>query len=320
MAQPHTGQVHVDRPLTNISVAYLQKQSAFIAGRVFPMVPVDKQSDSYFKYTKGDWFRDEARPRAPGTESAGGGYTLATDTYNCKVEAFHKDVDDQTRANSDAPLNPDRDATEFVTQRLLLRGERDWVSKYFGTGVWGTDKTGGSDFTVWSNYASSDPIADFALGIETILKNTGMRPNLAVLGYPVYKALRNHPDLVDRIKYTVAGGIPTNQAMAEILGVGELLVAEAVYNSAVEGAAVSMDFIHGKHALLCHRATSPSLLTPSAGYTFAWKGVSQGMGTTVGIGRFRMEHLKSDRIEGEIAYDHKVVATDLGYFFSGAVS
>ena len=55
MPQPTQNQVHVDAILTNISVAYMQKQENFIANKVFPIVPVDKQSDKYFSYTKNDW-------------------------------------------------------------------------------------------------------------------------------------------------------------------------------------------------------------------------------------------------------------------------
>ncbi len=35
--------------------------------------------------------------------------------------------------------------------------------------------------------------------------------------------------------------------------------------------------------------------------------------------QFRMEQLKAERIEGEAAWDNKIVATDMGYFFSGIV-
>ena len=104
MPQPNINSVHVDAILTNISVAYLQKQDNFIADKVFPVVPVDKKSDKYFVYTKNDWFRDEAQRRADATESAGSGYNLTTGTYSADVFAFHKDVGDQTVANADAPL------------------------------------------------------------------------------------------------------------------------------------------------------------------------------------------------------------------------
>jgi len=145
MPQPTRADVHVNRPLTNVMVAYMQDLKAFIADKVFPIVPVMKQSDRYFKYTKGDWFRDEAKKRAPGTESAGGGFTIDnTPTYFADKYAFHKDVDDDTRQNADQPLNLDRDATNFVTRRLLLRRERAFVTNYFGTGIW-TGGTGGTD-------------------------------------------------------------------------------------------------------------------------------------------------------------------------------
>src|SRR5258706_7929665 len=124
MAEPTLTQVHVNRPLTNISQAYMQDSTDYIADKIFPIVPVQKQSDRYFVYTKGDWFRDETQVRAPATESAGGGYGLDnTPSYYAPLYAFHKDVDPQVRANSDVPLNADRDATLFITHRMLLKRE-----------------------------------------------------------------------------------------------------------------------------------------------------------------------------------------------------
>ena len=319
MPQPTVGDVHVDAILSNISQAYIQSQTNFIANQVFPQIPVEKQSDKYFVYTKGDWFRDEAQVRAPASPSAGSGYTLSTSTYNALVYAFHKDVDDQTRANSDTPLAPDRDATTFITQRMLLRQEIQWTSDFFTTSVWGTDVVGGTDFTKWSSYASSDPIEDVETGKQTILDSTGMMPNTLVLSYAVYRQLRNHPDIIDRVKYTSSNTVDTS-TIARLLGVDRILVSRAVKNSAAEGAAVSMGSIAGKNALLCHTATSPGILTPTAGYTFTWRGVSDGMGQTVGISRFRLPELRADRIESQMAWDNKVIGSDLGYFFSAAVA
>lgn len=318
MAQPSASQVHVNRPLTNISIAYMQNQENYIATKVFPIVPVDKQSDVYYSYTKNDWLRDEAKLRKGGTESAGSGYGLSTASYNCDVFGFHKDVDDQMRANTDQPLDADRDATEFVTQRLLTRTEIQWAADYFTTSVWGTDLT---PTNLWSDYANSDPIDDIEAGKESILSTTGFEANTLVLGYQVYRKLKRHPDIVDLLKYTSRDAANITPAMlAGIFEVERVLVAKAVKATNVENETGAYSFTHGKHALLCHVAKSPSLMTPSAGYIFAWRGVSGGLGANVAISRFRMEHLKSDRIEGETAFDDKVVASDLGYFFSGAVA
>ena len=78
-------------------------------------MPVDNKSDRYTAYSKEDWLRDEAQERAPGTESAGGSYEVDTSpNFFCRKYAFHKDIDDDTRANQDKPFDADRDGTLFV--------------------------------------------------------------------------------------------------------------------------------------------------------------------------------------------------------------
>ncbi len=319
MAQPNIHSVHVNAVLTNISVAYIQRQEMFIANRIFPMIPVDKKSDVYYTYTKNDWFRDEAQQRRDGEESAGSGYGLSTASYECKTWGIHKDIGDQTRENADSPINLDREATEFVTQRLLMRQAIQWASDYFTTSVWATDST---PTNLWSDFTASDPINDIETGKTTILSTTGFMANTLVLGYQTYVQLKQHPDLVDRLKYTntVTGRTITPEMLAALFDIDRVLVASAVKATNVEGETAAYSFTHGKHALLCYVAPAPGLLTPSAGYTFAWRGVSGGMGQNIGINRFRMEHLKSDRVEGETSFANKVVASDLGYFFNGAVA
>ena len=184
MAQPTLSDVHVDAVLTNISVAYIQNQNNFMSTRVFPIIPVDKKSDKYYIYTQNDWFRDEAQVRPPSTESAGSGWTLSTTNYSCESFALHKDVDNQVLANADAPLNLFREAAEFLTQKMLLRMELQWVSDYFATSIWDSNVT---PVSTWDDYTNSDPIDDVELGKETMLQNTGFEPNTLVLGYQVFR-------------------------------------------------------------------------------------------------------------------------------------
>jgi len=325
MPQPNINSVHVDAILTNISVAYLQNQDNFIADKVFPVIPVDKKSDKFFTYTKNDWFRDEAQRRAGGTESAGGGYGLSTDSYTADVFAFHKDVDDQTLYNADAPLNPLREATEFVTRRLMLRKEIQWNTDFFAGSIWGNDYDGvagtpsTNEVKQWSDYAASDPIDDIEDAKAGILSTTGMEANTLVLGYDVFRALKNHPDIVDRIKYTSSQTV-TADMLAAMFDVPRVIISKAVKATNNEGATAAYSFTSGKKALLCHVAPTPGLLTPSAGYSFSWTGVSGGLGATVGTSQFRMESLKADRIEAEMAFDNKVIASDLGWFWDSIVA
>lgn len=321
MPQPTLTSVHVNAPLSNVSVAYLQKQTDFVASRIFPVIPSDKKSNVYYKYTKDDWFRDEALPRAPGTESAGSGYSVTnTDSYDCVKYAIHKDIPDDVRANADAVLKPDMEASEFVTRRLLLRQEIQWAADFFTTGKWGTDKT--VTFT-WDDFANSDPIGDIRTGIATVFQNTGFKPNKLTLGYQVFIKLIDHPDIVARIQGGSTTGMPAlvnEEMLARIFGLEEVIVCGAVKNTAAEGATGAYSFVQGKSALLCYSAPAPGLMTPSAGYTFYWTGVSDGLGLSIGTRKFRMEHLKADRVESELAFANKVIASDLGYFFGSVVA
>lgn len=321
MAQPTAYESHVDRPLTNISIAYIQSQDHFIATKVFPIVPVSKQTDKYFIYDQAAWFRDEARPRADAAESAGSGYTLSTDSYSCTVWALHKDVGDQVVANEDTPLNSYADATRFITQKMLLAQEREWVADYFSTSKWSTDRTGGTHFTQWNNYATSNPVGDIETGKTTILNATGLMPNTLVMGYEVFTQLKHHPDIKDNIKYVmpVINSTIDEVLLAAMFGVKRVLVAKAIQNTAVENATDAYAFFHGKHALLLHVADQPSLMTPTAGYTYVWKDISDGLGSTVGITRWREQKLRAERIEAQMAWDNKLTAAELGYYFNAAV-
>ena len=329
MPQPTAGDVHVNAPLTNISLAYVQAANNFIADRVFPNVPVTKQSDRYFVYDRGDFHRDEMEERAPGTESSGNGYSLDnTPTYYAPVFAFHKDVSDQIRANSDSPLNADRDATVYVTQKAMIRRERAFAASALVTGVWGTEKTGvnsdvtaGSEFLIW-NSATSDPIGDVRAAKRAVLEATGFEPNKFTMGSSVFDALVDHPDIVDRIKYGQTPGSPAivnEKALAALFGVDEVLVSKAIHNTAAKGQTGVGAFIAGGNALLTYTPEAGGIMVPSAGYTFSW---TDWLGaTTMGhrIKRFRMEHLESDRVEVQMAFDQNITGADLGYFFENAV-
>lgn len=326
MGQPTSGQVHLDAILTNVSVAYIQEESAFVAPKVFPLVSVEKETDRYYVFRKEDWFRDEAQRRGDSEESAGGGYSLSTDSYACDLWAFHKDLGRKVYANTDRPLDPDREAALFVTRKILLRQEIQWVTDFFVGGIWGTTMTGvagvpgAGQFRQWNDFAASDPIEDVEAGKEAILSSTGFEPNTLTLSYPVYRKLRRHPDFRDQIKYTTADNV-TVEIMARIFDIERVLVAKAVRSTAKEGAAAqTYGFTHGSHALLTYSPRAAGINTPSAGYIFAWQGVAGVMGTSVAVSRFFMDEKKAWRIEAEAAWDNKLVATDLGYFFATAVA
>lgn len=275
---PTKTKTHIDRALTSISLAYMQDASMFVCDTVFPRVPVQKQSDLYFIYKREDFFRDEAQERADGTESAGGDYEIEqSPPYYCRVYAYHKDVTEQERVNSDDPLMPDQDATEFVAQKLLLRREVLWAQTYFKKGVWGTDLTGVSTTPTTGQFLqfdqlTSDPIKVITEAGIKMAEETSYRPNVLVMGPHVYNVLKNHEDILDRIKYTQKG-IVTTELLATLFEVDKVVIPWAVQNTSARGVKESNSFItNGKGMLLCYSAPSPGIKRPSAGYTFTWTG------------------------------------------------
>jgi len=312
---PGPGDVHINKPLTNISVAYIQDTTNFIADRVFPRIGVQKQSDLYFKYDKGDWFRNEAQKRAPATESPGGRYNLSTDTYFCHIYAFHKTIDAQTRTNEDTPLDGDADAAEFVTQRLLLRREIDFMDAYFKAGVWDHEYDGEtSDFTQFSD-ETEDPVPFFDEVKDDIYEESGFMPNTLVLSHKAWRALKKNEKLLERIKYTQRGVMPLD-LLGSLLEIPRVYVARAIKNDAQEGASDDFSYVGDTDdfAWLGYVPERPGLRRPSAGYTFVWTGYGGQNAYGVTISKWYNNDIKADKIEGELCYDQKIVASDLGAF------
>lgn len=317
MAQPTGRDLHVDQMLTNISIGY--KNTSFIADQIFPIVPVLKRSDLLPKYEQSHWFRALAKRRAPGTKAARGGYNVKHDeTYYCHRSSFAKDVFDEDRDNTDKPFDLDRDATEFVTNVIRLTREVDFADANFKTGVWGTDKVGGTDFTQFSDYAGSDPLGVVSDYMDTVEDKTGsVEPNTLVIGKKAYTKLKWHPDLIDLIKYTQKGQI-TADMMASMFEVERLLIGRATKTTDPEGtseSSISYSRVWGKHILLLYVAPRPSLMNPSAGYTFVWQRVSSAIEY---IRRIRDDEREADVIEGNSYYDQKVTGASSGLFMQNA--
>jgi hypothetical protein len=324
--------LHIDRPLTNVSIAYFQDPNDFVADKVFPAIPSDKRSDLYWKYTKSDWRRTDAQKRAPGTESAGIGWSNQSDNYYCDVYAAHVDIDAQTRANADTNWNLDSDATRLITQHLLLLKDKQWAAKYFATGVWGLEYTGvaagptGTQFLQWDQ-AASDPLRVTTGWFTAFRLSVGRKANFMVIGTDVWSALKNHPAILDRIKYTQKG-VVTEELVAEFFGIEKLYIGYASQatgpsindGKAQDAAAVYSWMMNPKAILFGYAPARPGLLEPSAGYTFNWKGYGAGNKFGLTMSNFPDLKTRSDRIEGEAAYAMKQVSKDCGVFINSAVS
>lgn len=317
--------MHYDKPLTDMSVAYIQAQEKFIARRVFPQVTTEFQSDVYYVWDKDDYMRDEAQLRAPATEAAEVTARPATEPFLCREYALKEPIPWQRRDNADKVLNMEQAAMMRISQKLLIRQDRLWVEKYFKDSVWDTTYTGKSipssagEFLAWGETGST-PVQDVDAAKDYIESKTGFRPNVMVVSPSVLTLLKHHPDIIDRIKYTERG-IVTIDLLKALFDLDAFLVGRGVFTSTPKGAASqSRGFIMTDGVLLAYAPDAAGIETPSAGYTFAWQDIDSGAGEYGGgFRRYGVEEKKCDYVEGEFCLDFKVVGKDLAAFFKDPI-
>ena len=303
----------VDPVLTNLLVGYMQVDARFVASRLAPSVPVDKDSGTYYIATKKYWFLNEMKQRAPGNSFARGGFGVETATYLTLQWGLEFPIPDENKANSQLPMELQTLGLKWLANQSNIRKEISFAADFMATSVWGTDNTTATD---WDDFASGDPVDNVLTAKRTVSNNTGYDPNTMALGYIVHQALVNHPDVLDRIKYTTqANQGNVESALAALFGLSDYVVGKATYSNTNEAAAFSATAIIDDDALITYVNPGAGVFDVTALKTFAWAG-GGGLGA---VTPYRDQRVKSDILQHQEQWDQKVVASDLGYFFSDIV-
>jgi hypothetical protein len=315
------GNVHIDVALTEISVGF--PNNAFVGNRLFPAVTVQKQSNKYYVFGHEAWAPHQDF-RAPGTEANEiPGYAVSTDSYFAQEHALQIAVTDEERENADDPFSPDEDGTFLVTQKVLLGREVAMKTLVTTAANFESANTvtlaGGQQ---WSDYVNSNPIADFRTGIRAINAALFTDPNTAVVPYQVMSVLEDHPDFIERIKYSERG-IMTPEIIGAILGLPNIIVPMVGQNTAALGQAATLGYIWGKDVLLAWVPPNPGMRIPAFAYEFVW---GYGGGRPQVVDRWRENQRKSDVVRMQRRYDLKLPAQGAtgksigGYLIKAAVA
>ena len=317
--QPDLTDVHVDKLLTAISVGY--KNENYIAPQVAPFVLVEKESDIVPQYVQDFWFRDVAQKMAPGDKTPRSGFTVDnTLKYSVDEYGIGKEIPDRIRANTDQPYDLDKDAALWVAEMIHLRWEAHFGTNIFNTGKWtgsstGLDLAGNTDFTKWSDYGLSDPVADIRKQRRAIRQKIGRHGNILILAEDVMDTLIDHPLLVERVKYS--GGDVAESLISKLARIDKVLVGSSMQATNAEGATLALADIFTDDALLLYLPASPGRFQPSAIYTFVQREYS-GADKMV-IRRFRDDERRVDTVEGRTLFDMKIIDARAGAFFNDAI-
>jgi hypothetical protein len=296
--------VHVDQMLTNISVAW--PNLGLVGQNLFPTVGVRKQSDKYYVFGR-EMFLVENDFRAPGTAANEIiGLTLSSDTYYATEHSLQIPVTDEERWNADSPLSPDVDGTNLVTQRVWLGREKamkDLATTAANYSASNTVTLSGT--SQWSDYVNSDPISNLRTGKSAVHAKIFMEPNTLVIPYQVMTILEDHPDFIERIKYSERG-IVTADLIGAIVGIPNIIVPGTGIASTALGQPIAVGYLWGKDVIMAWVPPNPGLKIPAYGYEFGWTGNPGGQ--LQYVDRWREEQRKSDLVRVCRYYDLKLVA------------
>jgi hypothetical protein len=304
----------IEQVLTNLLVGYMQADDRFIASKVFPFLPpVQFDSGTYYVITKKYFFRDVLKKRAPGGPFPEFGFGVSTGTYSCVEFAGSERIPDENRRNSQMPMDLETLAVRQLAQASLIRKEVAFSSDFMTSG-WGTTDSSTTD---WDDFSAGDPVNDIWTAKRTISMNTGVDANSLVIGHIVHQALCNHPDVIDRVKYTAqANANNIESALAGLFGLANYWVGRASYTNTNESASFSVSTtIIDDDALVCYVDPNPGIFSATAGLSFAWD-AGGGQGS---LYRVRDDNSHSDVIQHLEAWDQVLVASDLGYNFTDVV-
>lgn len=257
----------VDPVLTNLAQGY--RNEAFVAENIFPVVTVAKEAGKIPQFSK-DAFKLRDTERAIRADS---NLMIPDDKTAIRFTLTEHDLAEPIdyREEEEDIFNAEQEAVETVSAGIELGREKLAADLAQNDSNYAAGNkitlSGSSQFT----HASSDPVGVIETAKSALKSALGANYEITMLmGEQTYKALQNHAQLVEKIKYSMKG-IVTLDLMKEIFDIPNIVVGKAAY---LDGS--SFVNVWGDNIIL---AVVPkkigSVYTPGYGYTIRKKGMPQ---------------------------------------------
>jgi hypothetical protein len=319
--------MHVSTPLRDLSIGAASEDGDFVLELAAPFVDVEKQIDQYYEYPIGEWNRLEVQERGPSQKSREASYTLSTTPYECKRYAVKKGYDWSDKAEADAILDLDRDAADYLSNQMKLKGDQLFATEAMIAATWTTDFDGaaakayGSSEVLFWDDASGDPQEDHYYLSGQVKGLCGKTPNVMVVGWDVHTALVANAQVRDAIKHTSpAGGANIENFLASYFNVEQYIPGGAFYNSAAEGATDSIAFLIPSDSVWAgyvSKRKGARVFTATRTFAFRDDGrASKGVVTR----QWQDEERTTTWNECEMFWDMKIISADAGYFIDDVLT
>lgn len=256
----------IDPILTTVAQGY--KNGAFVGDALFPQVPVNQRGGKILSFGTED-FELYNTGRVPGANTkriqfGHQGLPFALEQHALEGVVPFELMED---ANAVPGIDLAKRAINGTQNIIALRKEKAQADIATTAGSYdAANKTTLSSTAQWSDYSgTSNPANDIEVAKEAIRAKVGLRGNTVVMGAAVFKSLKNHPMILDRIKYTGRDSV-TVDLLASLFDVKRVLVGDAVYRTA----AGAVTDVWGKFVVVAYTDLSGAadMGTPSFGYTY----------------------------------------------------
>lgn len=261
---PNIGDVHVNTPLTNFALQF--RNRAFVCEEVFPVIPVIKESDLYYTFSREE-LRDVDTLRAAGAVAKEIEWVPSTAVYNAEEYALRHLLPDRIINNADSPVRPRINTTAKLMKWLMLGQEKrvQAIAQNSGNVV--------ATVAVSPKWDGTSPTIekDIDTAKDSVRNNAGVEPNAILLAENVKDVVKRDSTLRDLIRYVINIGagnreLLTNGELPPVMFNLAIIIAGAVEDTSKLGAASSIAKIWQDSVPIFYRELSPSLDAVTWGY------------------------------------------------------
>jgi len=227
-------QASLDPVLTNFAVGYRRQDLIFRL--VAPVLDPLTESGKIFSFGKGG-FKIHDSKRALRTKiKVKPTDALTTTSFRCEEESLKEYLDDEELKAAETYghaqiLKLEQRLVNALQSSLEIGIEKAVADYLFGASYYASgNKLTLSGTDQWTDTANSDPVGQLDTGKAAARADMGVEPNTLVLGYTSFNSLKRHPQIIEKIKYSMKAVI-TADLLAELLDLKNVIVGKAVYAS-----------------------------------------------------------------------------------------
>lgn len=203
--------VHQNQALTDVSVDYEIDKGMFIAPEVSPVKTVQKRSNVYYQFSRGDVTRNYGNliTKAIGANAnqASKGYQVAS--YQTTLYGLRDFIPDRVADNADDALQLMTTTTEFLTEVLDFSWDRRVITQLFNAGTFpsttfATATAGGAGSIATATAQNRYIQQAFVYAAEQVqLANNGRRPTHFITNVDVAQRISASQEIADQVKYQI---------------------------------------------------------------------------------------------------------------------